>query len=152
MRTNENNASSSDNDASSSTAAPEQHLSEANGLSGSAANQRVSPPAVVELLEDDDEDNGDGSDTNAHNTSGASAGSLSASQRLPVDPTGMLTWMRDGKIAKQRALLKRCVACLLPLLPQCPASLHVVLTVRNVSPLSNYSCHYLQQEVASSCV
>lgn len=48
---------------------------------------------VVDLLDDDDD--GDG---------GAAASSAAA---VPVDPTGLLTWMRDGKIAKKRAMLQR---------------------------------------------
>lgn len=46
---------------------------------------------IVDLLGDDDDDICASGSLNASGNS--------ASQMLPVDPTGLLTWMRDGKIA-----------------------------------------------------
>ena len=80
---------------------------------GEAAAAAVSPRApdtsvVIELLEDDDV----AGDKRRGGGSGAASSSQqqrSQSSRPPVDPTGMLTWMRDGKIAHERALLPRWV-------------------------------------------
>jgi hypothetical protein len=58
---------------------------------------------VVDLLDLDDDDGDKEDGGGAHSSSSAAA----AGSLLPVDPTGLLTWMRDGKIAKKRAMLQR---------------------------------------------